>query len=130
MNAISATVVMVVLAVAAGGANAQRATVVGVKERRDKVTAYADAEGKTRLDPVLPAQLIHRPSVLETSVDESLVRVRIGEREVWLDRNALQLGADVNAACHEVTSAHGAPPPGAARGANSACPLNIRTGGK
>lgn len=129
MNAIGTTAVVILL-LAASVVHAQRATVVGVKERRDKVSAYADAEGRTRLEPVLPAQLSHRPSVLETSVDESLVRVRIGERDVWLDRNALQLGADVNAACHEVASAHGAPPPGAARGANSACPLTIRTGGK
>ena len=129
MNALGKSVVMILLLLG-GVAQAQRATVVGVKAGRPLVAAFADADGKTRLNPVLPAELSQRPSVLETSVDDSLVRVRLGERELWLDRNALQLGAEVNAACHEVASAHGAPPPGAARGANSACPLNIKTGGK
>ncbi len=129
MNAIGKTAVVVLLVLAAA-AHAQRATVVGVQSGRDKVSAYADADGKTRLDPVLPAQLAHRPSVLESSIDDSLVRVRVGEREVWLDRNALQLGADVNAACHQVASSQGAPAPGAVRGANSACPMKITPGGK
>lgn len=128
MNALSKSVVLMVLLAVAGAAQAQRTTVTGAK--RDSVAAFADAEGKKPLEPVVRAQLSHRPSVLETSVDDSLVRVRIGEREIWLDRNALQLSADVNAACHEVASSHGAPPPGGARGANSACPLHIKSGGK
>lgn len=129
MNALGKCLVVALLA-GAGLAQAQRSTIVGVKPGRDAVMAYADGGGKTRLDPVRPSELGQRLSVLETSLDESLVRVRLGERDLWLDRNALQLGADVNATCHEVASAHGAPPPGAARGANSACPLTLKTGGK
>lgn len=127
MNAVCKCL-FVVLLLSAGLALAQRAVIVGVK--RDTVAAYADDSGRQRLDPVPAAQLGQRPSVLETSLDESLVRVLLGGRSVWLDRNALQLGSDVNAACHQVASSHGAPPAGAARGANGNCPLPIKTGGK
>lgn len=127
MNAVCKCL-FVVLLLSAGLAHAQRAVIVGVK--RDAVPAYADDAGRQRLDPVPAAQLSQRPSVLETSVDESLVRVLLGGRSVWLDRNALQLGSDVNAACHQVASTHNAPPAGASRGANANCPLLIKSGGK
>ena len=131
MNALGKNLLTVlVLVVASGLAHAQRSTVVGVKGERKSVAAFADAAGRTPVEAVPASALGGRPSVLETSVDDSLVRVRVGDRELWLDRNALQLSAGVNAACTEVASAHGAAQTGAPRGANSACPLPLKTGGR
>ncbi len=107
--------------VAAGAAQAQREEVIGVVANPPQVEAYAQPDGGEKVRLVPAAELAHKPRVLETSADHSRVRVNVGGQDLWLERRALRLKAEVNATCHVVATSRDAPPMGAGRGANSGC---------
>ncbi|WP_287468457.1 hypothetical protein [Hydrogenophaga sp.] len=102
-------------------AHAQREEIVGVKGERPSVAAFANADGTGPLPAVPAAAFTQKLKVFETSPDQRFVRVKLDGQDLWLDRRALRLNAEVNAACLEVASSFNAPPAGAARGANGNC---------
>jgi len=111
------------LLVAAGQAQAQRAEIIGLMGGRTAVKAYSQADGGDSLAPVPATDLAPRQRVLEFNQNGDRARVHIKGQDVWLDRNALNLGSDPNAACHTVASTSTATTQGAGRSANSRCAL-------
>jgi hypothetical protein len=107
------------LLAAAFGAQAQ-GMVTSAMGTRSELKAYADADGKS-IPATLSVKDITFPlKIFETS-EAGLVRVKVAEKDVWLDRKQIRIPPELIVTCTNVDQKNATLVSGGIRGANSGC---------
>lgn len=104
---------------AAFGAQAQ-GMVTAPMGTRSELKAYADADGKSAPATLYVKDITFPLKIFETS-EEGLVRVKVAEKDVWLDRKQIRIPPELLANCLTVDHKNANQVSGGIRGANSGC---------
>ena len=107
------------LLVLAFGAHAQ-GMVTSAMGTRSELKAYPDADGKSAPGTLYVKDITFPLKVFETS-EAGLVRVKVGEKDVWLDRKQIRIPPELIVTCTNVDHANASMVSGGIRGANSGC---------
>ena len=87
---------------------------------RSELKAYADADGKSAPATLYVKDITFPLKVFETS-EAGLVRVKVAEKDVWLDRKQIRIPPELVVSCMNVDQKNAALVSGGIRGANSGC---------
>ena len=102
------------------GAQAQ-GVVTAAMGIRTEIKAYSDADGKSSPETVQVKDITFPLKVFETS-EAGLVRVKITDKYVWLDRKQIRIPPEsITVSCTNVDRANASLVSAGIRGANSGC---------
>jgi hypothetical protein len=87
---------------------------------RSELKAYADADGKSAPATLYVKDITFPLKVFETS-EAGLVRVKVAEKDVWLDRKQIRIPPELVVNCTNVDWKNAPIVSGGIRGANAGC---------